>query len=134
MAPPLREHNPGPSSTARALLWLLFGVSTSIFIHMFDARGGMSRFDLLLWGGSLGALLTAGAWIIGLGVRRSRGWAIAMVAGMWIPYINFVIASIYARRYWHEDARSPGLIALSALVVQFFASVRMLFQTQPPLV
>jgi len=134
MTPPLRENSPPLSGTARAGLWLLFGLSTAVFIRLFDSGGSLSRLDLLLWGGSLGALLTAGAWIGWLGVRRSRGWAIAMLGGLWIPYVNFVLASIYARRYWHEDARAPGLIALAALALQAVASVRLLFEAQTPLV
>jgi hypothetical protein len=57
-----------------------------------------------------------------------------MLGGLWIPYVNFVLASIYARRYWHEDARAPGLIALAALALQAVASVRLLFEAQTPLV
>ena len=31
-----------------------------------------------------------------------------------IPYVNFVVASVYARRYWGEGARKPALLALNA--------------------
>ncbi len=116
-----------------AVLLVAFGVSTAGLILFFDSSG-LGRLDLLLLASSLGAVLTAGLWITLLGLRRSTGWALALCGAIWIPYVNFVIASIYARRYWSEGARTPALLAIAGMIGQTLASLRLLFAGQPPLV
>ena len=109
----------------QALLLLAFGVSTALLIIALGGAGARTL-DLLLLGASLGALLTAGLWLWILAARRSFGWGLLFTATALIPYVNFVVASVYARRYWAEGARKPGLLALAAIVVQTIASLRLL--------
>ncbi len=114
-------------------LWLLFGLASAAFIQLVGmAQTRTAALDRLLLGLSGGALLTAAVWIAMLGIRRSKGWRWAMLGGMWIPYVNFVIAGLYVRRYWSEDGRGPGWLALGGLAVQALASVRMLLAAPPP--
>jgi len=105
------------------VLLAVFGVSTSLLIvEMGDL--GARPLDLLLLGASLGALVTAGIWLWILALRRSVGWGLLFTAVLLIPYVNFVVASVYARRYWSEGARAPALVALAAMVVQTIATLR----------
>jgi len=72
-------------------------------------------------------------WIAWLALRRGRGWACAMALGIWIPYVNLVIATRYARRHWHDDAAAPGWLAIGGMVAQLAVSLRLLFAAPPPL-
>ncbi|MCP4002987.1 MAG: hypothetical protein GY725_02205 [bacterium] len=114
-----------------AVLVVAFGAATVAGIQFF-ADTGAGRVDLLLLGGSLGALVVAGLWITALGLRRSTAWGIALCSAILIPYLNFVIASIYVRKYWSEGGRAPALIAIAGMVLQTLASIRLLFASQPP--
>jgi len=109
----------------QAFLILAFGAVTSgcIVGLASDERGAV---DLLLLSASLGALATAGLWLWILAGRISRGWALAFALGIWIPYVNFVIGSLFARRYWNVGARAPALLAIAGMVGQTIATVRML--------
>ena len=40
--------------------------------------------------------------------------------------MNFVVGSIFARRYWSEGARAPALLAIAGMVGQTLATLRML--------
>jgi hypothetical protein len=108
----------------QAGLILAFGVATSAFVFLFG-RDGRSLLDVLLMSASLGALVTAGLWLWILAARRSRSWGLAFAATIWIPYVNFVVASVFARRYWKEGARAPALLALAGMAGQTLATVRM---------
>lgn len=109
----------------QAFLILAFGAVTSgCIVALADDRTG--ALDLLLLSASLGALATAGLWLWILAARTSRNWALAFALGIWIPYVNLVIASIFARRHWSEGARTPALLAIAGMVGQTIASVRML--------
>jgi hypothetical protein len=109
----------------QAALILLFGAATSGFVLLFG-DGGTSTADLLLLSVSLGALVTAGLWLWMIAAHHSRGWSYAFAFTIWIPYVNFVVASIFARRYWSRGARTPALLALAGMVGQTIASLRML--------
>ncbi len=108
----------------QAMLCLVFGASTSAFVFVFGG-GSTPVVDVLLMSASLGALVTSGLWLWILGARRSRNWGLAFAATIWIPYVNFVVASIFARRYWKEGARAPALLALAGMVGQSLATLRM---------
>jgi len=110
---------------AQAALILAFGAATSGFVLLFG-RDSLPVVDVLLMSASLGALVTSALWLWILAARRSRGWGLAFAATIWIPYVNFVVASIFARRYWSEGARAPALLALAAMVGQTLASLRMI--------
>ncbi|HTO09059.1 MAG TPA: hypothetical protein VMR86_18560 [Myxococcota bacterium] len=125
--------SPSPSPTTsdwrlaphwQAALILAFGAATAGFVLLF---GGEARplVDVLLMSASLGALVTSGLWLWLLAARRSRNWGIAFAVTLWVPYVNFVVASIFARRYWHEGARAPALLALAAMAGQTLATLRM---------
>ncbi len=109
----------------QAALYLLFGAATSGFV-LFFGDSDLGLVDLLLVAGSLGALVTAGLWLWMIAAHHSRGWSYAFAFTIWIPYVNFVVASIFARRYWHLGARAPALLAIAGMVGQTIASLRML--------
>ena len=115
----------------QAVLLFAFGLSTSLLIV---AMGGLGArpIDLLLLGASLGALLTAALWLWILASRRSLGWGLLFTAALLIPYVNFVVASVYARRYWREGARTPALLALVAMVGETIASLRVFLPNLTP--
>jgi hypothetical protein len=113
----------GLSERWQVLLLFAFGVSTSLLILAL-AELGARPLDLLLLGASLGALLTAALWLWILALRRSVGWGLLFSAALLVPYVNFVVASVYARRYWSEGARAPALLALVAMAGETVASLR----------
>jgi hypothetical protein len=119
------------SPVARALLALLFGACASILIQALAASGEASRFQVLLMATSLSALLTSLLWIALLAAQRSRAWALAIYLGIWIPYVNLLIAALFARRYWSQGARRPALLGLAALVCQLAVSLQMLLCVPP---
>jgi hypothetical protein len=113
------------------LLVLAFGLVTSLVIVSL-ADLGAPLFDLLLLGASLGALVTSGLWLWILALRRSTGWALGFSIALPIPYVNFVVGSIYARRYWSEGGRAPALLALAALALQTIATLRVFLPGATP--
>jgi hypothetical protein len=110
---------------ARLGLLLLFGLSTAALITNFGVSG-VGRVDLLLFSASLGAILTSLVWLALLALRRSRNWAVALWLGIWIPYLNLLLAAGFARRYWSDGARAPALVAIAGFAVQTLVSVRTL--------
>ncbi len=106
-------------------LLLFFGLSTAALIINFGASGG-GRVDLLLFSASLGAILTSLVWLALLALRRSRSWAVALWLGIWIPYLNLLIAAGFARRYWRDGARAPAMVAIGGFAMQTLVSVRIL--------
>jgi hypothetical protein len=112
--------------------WLAFGAATAGAISLFGAEFP-SAFDRLLLGTSLASLIVATVWIACLAIRRGGAWAWAFALGVWIPYVNFVIAAEYARGHWREGAARPGWLALGGIVAQLLLSVRVLFAAPPPL-
>jgi hypothetical protein len=117
-------------------LWLLFGLVTAVLLEALASGFGlvMSRLALLLLAASGSALLVAGLWILILGVRSGPAWALALGVGIWIPYVNFVLATIFARRYWDAGARTPALLALGGLFAQTLATLLLLRPPTPVLV
>ena len=116
-----REH--ALSERWKAALVFAFGASTSLVIVALAGLGARPL-DLLLLGASLGGLVTAGLWLWILATRRSLGWGVVFSVALLIPYVNFVVASVYARRYWSEGGRAPALLALVAMVGETVASFR----------
>lgn len=112
------------SETWKAVLLFAFGASTSLGIVAMSELGARPL-DLLLLAASLGALVTAGLWLWILASRRSLGWRLLFSVALLIPYVNFVVASVYARRYWSEGARAPALLGLAAIAGQTVASLRL---------
>jgi hypothetical protein len=110
---------------SQAFLMLAFGAITSGLIFGL-ASDDRSAADLLLLSASWGALITAGLWLWILALRRSTRWAVGFSLAIWIPYVNFVVASIFARRYWSEGARAPALLAIAGMLGQTLATLRML--------
>jgi hypothetical protein len=119
------------SETWQAVLVFAFGVSTSLVIVAL-AELGARPLDLLLLSASLGALVTAGLWLWILATRRSVGWGVLFSLALLIPYVNFVVASLYARRYWSEGGRAPALLGLVALAGQTVASFRVFLPNVTP--
>jgi hypothetical protein len=114
-----------------ALPYLAFGAATAFSIRAF-AAGWDSALDRLLAGAGIAALATALVWIALLAARRSRRWAVAMGLGIWVPYVNLLLAARYARQYWREDAAAPAWLALAGMLAQFAVSLRALFAAPPP--
>jgi hypothetical protein len=112
----------------QASLIVSFGAATSLFV-LFFGREPKPVIDLLLLSGSLGALVTAGLWLWFIAAHHSRGWSWAFALTLWIPYVNFVVASVFARRYWDRGARAPALLAIAGMVGQTLATLRMLAPT-----
>lgn len=119
------------SDAWKAVLLLAFGVTTSLLIGWL-AELGARPFDLLLLSASLGALVTSGLWLWILAARRSLGWGLLFTAIFWVPYLNFVVASLYARRFWSEGARAPALVAMVAMVVETVATLRVFLPDLTP--
>jgi hypothetical protein len=109
----------------QAALIVCFGAATALAI-VFFAPGAASSFDLLVLGASLGALATAGVWLWVVALRNHSRWGVALAILLWVPYVNFVVASMFARRYWHRGARAPALLALAGMLGETFAMMRML--------
>jgi hypothetical protein len=109
--------------TWKAVLVFAFGVSTSLLILAF-AELGARPLDLLLLAASLGGLVTAGLWLWVLATRRSLGWGIVFSVALLIPYVNFVVASVFARRYWSQGAREPALLAIAGMFGQTLVTLR----------
>jgi hypothetical protein len=130
VSPPAAEDS-ARETRAGALPYLGFGAATAFSIRAFAAAWD-SALDRLLVGAGIAALATALVWIALLAARRSRGWAFAMGLGIWIPYINLLLAARYARRYWREDAAAPGWLALAGLAAQVAVTLRALFAVPPP--
>ncbi len=109
----------------QAFLILAFGAVTSGLVIGLasDDRGAV---DLLLLSASLGALVTAGLWLWILAAQVSTRWAVGFALAIWIPYVNFVVGSIFARRYWSQGARAPALLAIAGIAGQTLATLRML--------
>jgi hypothetical protein len=107
----------------QAALILCFGAATSLFVLLLGGDQ-MAALDLVSLAGSLALLVTAGLWLWILAARLSRGWSIAFALTFFIPYANFVVASVFARRYWNQGARTPALLAMAAIVVQAIATLR----------
>ena len=114
-----------------ALLLVVFGAATSAAIFEF-ADAGVRPLDLLALGASLGALAVAGMWLFLLASKLSRGFAIAIAATFWIPYVNLVVASVFARRYWDRGARAPALLGMAALLAESLAALRVLLPDLTP--
>ncbi len=132
----MSEEGSGPpvlSDPARVLLLGVFGVSSAMLIR-FMGEGLIGRTDLLLMGVSVGAMVTALIWVLLLAFGRSTAWAAVMGVGVWVPYVNLVLASIFVRRYWAQGGRAPGLLGLAGMLGQTVASVRLLSPTLPTLV
>ncbi len=121
------------SDGARALLLLLFGAATVGVIHL-AADMPFGRPDLLLFAASLGAIVTSLAWVLVLALARSTVWAVVMGVGVWVPYLNFVLATVYVRRYWSQGGREPALLGLAGFLGQTIASIRLLLPDLLPLV
>lgn len=118
-----------PEITYLGLL-LLFGVSTAGLIVALGASIA-NRVDLLLFCAGLGAMLTSLVWLALLALQCSRAWALALWLGIWVPYVNLVLAAAFARRYWDRGARPAALVALAGLLMETLASVRALLAGSP---
>jgi hypothetical protein len=118
---------------SRALLILAFGASTVLVIRL-AADAPIGRGDLLLFAASAGAIVTALLWVLLLAIARGPGWALVMGLGVWIPYVNLVLAGVFARRYWSQGGRGPALLGILGMVGQTVASIRLLVPKLPPLV
>jgi hypothetical protein len=117
------------SELSTGLLLLLFGGVTVGLIRVLDAPP-IGRLDLLLNSSSLAMLATALAWFFLLALRHGTLWWL----GMLIPYVNLLVASSFARRYWGEGARAPALLALLGMLLQTLATLRLLTVPVAPLV
>ncbi len=125
-----------PFSLPSALPMGVFGVLTALLI-----QGGTEllppwsgRLDLLLFAAGGGALGTAFLWLLWLGLRRGPGWAFTWTLAIWIPYVNLLVASVFARRYWKQGARAPGLLGLAGGLAQAAAFILLLFPDPVPIV
>jgi len=108
----------------QSVLIVAFGAATSGFVLLFG-KDGTPLVDVLLMSTSLGALVTSGLWLWLVAARHSRGWTLAFTLTFWIPYVNFVVASLFARRYWAKGARAPALLAIAGMAGQTLATLRL---------
>jgi hypothetical protein len=130
VSPPAAEDS--AKRGAQAFPWLCFGAATAGAIQLVGT-GLPSALDRLLVGAGAASLLVALAWIACLAIRRGGTWAWVFALGVWIPYVNLLIAAHWARRHWRDGADSPGWLALGGLGAQLVVSLRMLFAAPPPL-
>ena len=124
-----------PPSWARGILWLSFGLLCAAFVQALAGflSPGVSRLCLLVLASSLAALVVAGAWFVVLGIRAGPAWGFAFCAGIWIPYLNMLLAWYFARRYWYQGARAPALLGIGAFAGQTIGSWLLLFPNPPVL-
>jgi hypothetical protein len=126
---------PLPSGAGAALLLAFGAITSGLILWGGDVLPqGSGRAVLLLFASSLAALLTALLWLAWLGLRQGGGWALVWAIGIWIPYVNLVIASVYARRYWSAGARAPALLALAGLIGQTILALLLAVVPAPLLV
>jgi hypothetical protein len=119
------------SETWRAVLVIAF-VSRFLLAIVAPPELGARPLDLLLLGASLGALVV-GALAVNPGdAAQRRLGALVFSVALLIPYVNFVVASVYARRYWGEGARAPALLALAAIALETVASLRVFLPNLTP--
>ena len=106
-----------------------------MFVQLLGSEFGvlMGKPPLLLFAASGAALIVAGIWLLVLGLRSGPGWAVAWCVGIWIPYINLVLAGIYARRYWDDGARAPALLGVAGFGAQTIATLLLLSPPSPVL-
>ena len=121
----MSDSRPPLSPLSQGALILAFGAATAGFV-LFIGREPVATINLLLMSGSLGAIATAGLWLWILAASHSRGWNLAFALTFWIPYVNFVVASLFARRYWAAGARAPALLAIAGMLGQTLATLRFL--------
>lgn len=131
-SPPAAQDSAQRGRSGGPLPWLCFGAATAVAIEAV-ASELPSALDRLLVGAGSAALVTALLWIALLATRRGRGWVWTIALGIWIPYVNLLIAAHYARRHWRDDAAAPGWLALGGLLAQLLASLRLLCAAPPPL-
>jgi hypothetical protein len=115
---------------------LLFGLVTIVLIATSEAVLPLSatRLDVLLHATSGAALFTALAWLFAQGLHAGPRWALAWLLLVWIPYVNVVLASIFARRYWTQGARAPTYLALAGVLGQIALLARLAASSTPNLV
>jgi hypothetical protein len=121
------------SDLDRVLLILVFAVTTVLVIELASGPG-VSRADLLLLATSSGTVVAALFWLFLLALGSSRTWLWVMGLGIWVPYVNLVLASVFARRHWDTGARTPALLGIAGLTGQTLASLRLLLPVLPSLV
>ena len=114
----------------QGVLVLAFAGLTALAISALH-RPGLPRLELLLGASSLAALATSLLWVVVLGVRRGGAWAWLMGLGVWVPYVNLVLASVYVRRFWNEDGRGPGWLVGLSLALQLALSLRVVVAHHP---
>lgn len=124
---------PRGAHVAAVLPLSCFGVLTALLIRWAEVPA-LGRPGLLLFAAGGGAVGTALLWLLCLGLRRGPGWAAAWLVGVWIPYVNLLLATAFARRYWHEGARAPGLLGLAGGAAQALSLVFVWLPERVPVV
>ena len=120
----------------REIAWLGFGLVTAgaaLWLGP-SLAPGLSYLDRLAFASSFAGLWTALGWLAALGVMRSTPWAITWGLLLLVPYLNLVLASVYARHYWSDGAREPALLGLAAGGLQTLVALRLLEPGLPTLV
>lgn len=120
----------------KALPWLLFGLATAAGVYWLAPQMpmGAGRLEILLAALSIAAPPVALGWLAWLGAQRSTGWAVAWGAGLLIPYVNLVLVSLFARRYWRQGARAPVLLLIGSTLAQSWVLLRLISPSLPFLV
>ncbi len=110
-----------------ALRVLLFGIVAVALIATSESVLPLSatRLDILLHAASGAALFTALVWLFAQGLQTGPGWALAWLFLVWVPYVNVVLASIFARRHWKQGARAPSYLALAGVLGQLALVLRL---------
>jgi hypothetical protein len=111
------------------LLLLAFGLATVWSVEAFGALP-LSRPPLLALATGTAAFLVSLLWFFLLALRRGVGWSL----GMLIPYVNLIVATRFARRFWSEGARAPVLLLWGGIALQMVGWLGLLFVRSPVLV
>ncbi len=119
-----------------ALRVLVFGLVAVALVATSDAVLPFSatRLDILLHATSGAALFTALVWYFAQGLRSGPGWALAWLLLVWIPYVNVILAAIFARRHWNQGARAPTYLALAGVLGQLALLARLAASSDAALV
>ena len=98
-------------------------------LALYGVGPGGAVLDVTLFAVGVGSFVSSFVWIFVLALSRRRLW----VVGMLIPYVNLLVASAFARRFWNEGARAPALLGFLGGILYPIGYLRLLLGG-PPLV
>lgn len=121
--PALAMHPSGELSVLAA-----FGATSALALC--GASPSAAASDVILFSLGLGGFVASLVWLFVLALSQGVFWAL----GMLFPPLNLIVASWFARRFWSEGARAPGLLGLLGGILYEVGYIRLLLGDAPTLV